>query len=82
MRTTPVSLVSNDLAGNISALASKGDVLWLGLPGTSNKIIRINAAADFSAPKPLNEIQLSSVETALKPVQIEFLTIEQNIGDF
>ena len=77
------SKVSIELAsGNISALASKGDVLWLGLPGTSNKIIRINAAAEFSAPKPLNEIQLSSVETALKPVQIEFLTIEQNIGDF
>ncbi len=78
-----VSLVSNDLAsGNISALASKGEVLWLGLPGSANKIIRIDAAADFSAPKPLNEIQLSSVETALKPVQIEFLTVEQNIGDF
>ncbi|WP_420591900.1 hypothetical protein [Bacterioplanoides sp.] len=73
------SLISDDLAnGSISALAARNEVIWLGLPGEDNKVTRINAAADFSDPRSIASIQLSSVNTKLKPINIQFLQVKED----
>lgn len=79
------SLVSEDTQGiNISMLASPGDSIWLGTNSldsqidgqAKNQIIRIDSTLNFSIPKPLDEIVLTKVETALKPIKAAFLDIQ------
>jgi hypothetical protein len=77
--------ISDDFSGiNITALASPGDSIWLGSNSfdsngddvTDNQILRLDSTLDYSSSKSFNDIVLSSVETALKPIGISFLELE------
>lgn len=64
--------------GNISALAAQNEVVWIGLPRENNKIALIDATSDFTTEKALSDITISSVNAVFKPIEIEFLKIEEN----
>lgn len=64
--------------GNISALAAQDEVVWIGLPADNNKIALIDATSDFTSEKTLSDITISSVNAVFKPIEIEFLQIEEN----
>lgn len=75
------NLVSNELSGiNITLLASPGNSIWLGTNSfdstgdetNNNQIIRLDNLLDYSTPKLLEDITLSNIETALKPISIAF----------
>jgi hypothetical protein len=77
--------ISDDFSGiNITVLASPGDSIWLGSNSfdsngddiEDNQILRLNSTLDYSESKSFNDIVLSSVETALKPIGISFLELE------
>lgn len=73
------NIVSNDLDEiNITALASPDDTLWLGTNSLDgeNKILRLDTSVNFDEAKILDEILLSEVTTAFKPINIAFLDIE------
>lgn len=73
------SVASNDLVGiNITTLASPDDTLWLGTNSLNdeNKILRLDTSVNFDEAKTLDEILLSEVTTAFKPINIAFLDIE------
>lgn len=84
------SLVSSNLeAINITALASPGDSIWLGTnsldlndeEGSENRVLRIDSEFNYSTPASLNEILLSSIETALKPIGMAFFNIEAELPE-
>lgn len=80
-----IGLVSEELSGLfITTLASPGDSIWLATSSSDpevidNQIRRIDSSLDFSEPKPLSEVVLSTVETALQTINIAFLDTDSNI---
>ncbi len=76
------NLVSSDLSNiNITTLASPGDnSIWMGTTSfdSENQIVRLDGALDFTESKSFDEIVLSKVITALKPIGIAFLDIDNN----
>jgi hypothetical protein len=81
------SQVSDDFSGiNITALASPGDSIWLGSNSfdsnndeiNDNQILRLDSSLDYSQANSFDQIVLSSVETALKPIGIAFIDLEND----
>jgi len=77
--------ISDDFSGiNITALASPGDSIWIGSNSfdsndddiSDNQIFRLDSTLDYSESKSFDDIVLSSVETALKPIGISFLELD------
>jgi hypothetical protein len=75
------SPISSDLSGiNITMLASPGDSIWIGTNtfDSENQILRLNSTLDYTEEKLLNDIVLSKVTMALKPISIGFLDTDPN----
>jgi hypothetical protein len=81
------SKVSDDFSGiNITALASPGDSIWIGSNSfdanndeiNDNQILRLDSSLDYSEANSFDQIALSSVETALKPIGIAFINLEND----
>jgi hypothetical protein len=84
------NLVSSDLENiNITSLSSPGDSIWIGTNSLDinndeeidNAILRIDSEYDYSTPAALNDILLSSIETALKPIGVAFFDIENDLPE-
>ncbi len=78
------NLVSNELSSiNITMLASPGDSIWIGTNSfdanndeiNDNQILRLDSELDYTEAKSFDEVVLSKVTTALKPIGIAFLDI-------
>jgi len=77
------TLISSDLNNiNITALAGPGDnSIWIGTNSfdanndetNDNQILRIDSELDYTEPKSFDDIVLSKVTTALKPIGIAFI---------
>ncbi len=74
--------VGTEFSGiNITMLASPGDSIWLGTNSfdgnndeeNDNQILRLDSNLDYTATNSFDDIVLSSVITALKPISIAFL---------
>lgn len=67
------SKVSSELESkNISALNAVNEELWLGYSDNGHYIMRLDADQDYSEPRTLDDIKLSQVAMALKPIKIAF----------
>lgn len=76
------SKVSPELESkNISALSAIEEALWLGYSAEGHYIMRIDARNDFSVPRSLADIRLSQIETALKPIKIDFIKTNDDIAN-